>query len=396
MEESQKFSFSGKQERKKREKVPYPLDYKKFNYKPYSGAQNMGKRMDILQRSPPFGTIANTMKRKKQIVRTTNLMDPRYAAQVAKRKGYRLVADDDWDGDGVNDVVLVNKDGEIYSYNGYQIKDSDWIYKRDYYDTYPRDERKNVKYRDYVHNVVQGMNIDFDNEDDFAYIPGNRIKDGWKAIKDGKTGKVKPKQFFVDMIVKPVWNYYYSLEDRKKLKKANYSSFVTDAYKNLILIPLSGFFEEKYELGHPGQRTQQKILANKLVKGKIMEMIHSYFEVKEPLYNYLLSILDEYHEISGIDTESEKVIMNFIEEKFSPPILQDVEVQQIIDEVIAKMESQEVIKATGKSSRTSLHNSFKPDAIEKPNSKSTYSFNDRNNDMWKSGLTQEDLTLDDL
>ena len=127
-----------------------------------------------------YSSVFNLGNKKKILVRNPQLMDPRNAARYVK-KGYKLSTNQDWDYDGVNDVVLLDNNNKIRSFNGYEQRPSDWIYKQQYY-SIPKTERPT--YKEFIDNDIYGQEID---ENNWEYKQNTQhIVKGWKQPKSSK------------------------------------------------------------------------------------------------------------------------------------------------------------------------------------------------------------------
>ena len=115
-------------------------------------------------------------------------------------------------------MVLLDDKNKIRSFNGYEQRPSDWIYKQKYYNI-PKTKRP--KYKEFIDNDIYGLEID---ENNWKYKQNTqRIAKGWKQPKSSKIPSAN--KLFEQVIILPVWKGFYNDEDNKDFPKISYVEF---------------------------------------------------------------------------------------------------------------------------------------------------------------------------
>ena len=112
-----------------------------------------------------------------------NLLNPDEFASFwksGKKSNYRIFNGVDTDGDGQYDMIAMKPDGHIVGFNERYVTEPDkgeTPYRRDYYQKYNKDQRKDTSYMEYLDstNPVQGWR-------DINKIKENRSSSTWKLV----------------------------------------------------------------------------------------------------------------------------------------------------------------------------------------------------------------------
>ena len=176
---------------------------------------------NIMKNNAEYSSIFNLGNKKTILVRNPQLMDPRNAARYVK-KGYKLSTNQDWDNDGIKDVVLLDDNNKIRSFNGYEQRPSDWVYKQQYYNI-PKTERPT--YKEFIDNYIYGQEID---ENNWKYNQNEQhIVAGWKRPKSSKIPSAN--KLFEQVIILPVWKGFYNDEDNKDFRRLSWRLLTSTA-----------------------------------------------------------------------------------------------------------------------------------------------------------------------
>ena len=128
--------------------------------------------------TPIGGKLGN-----REIRYNRNLLNPDEFASFwksGKKSNYRIFNGADSDGDGYNDMIAMKPDGHIVGFNERYVTEPDkgeTPYRRDYYQRYNKDQRKDTSYMEYLDstNPVQGWR-------DINKIKENRAASTWKLV----------------------------------------------------------------------------------------------------------------------------------------------------------------------------------------------------------------------
>ena len=103
------------------------------------------------------------------IVRNNNLMNIKDATEWANKKGF-TAHEADYNNDGITDVYVKDKNGNLVSMNGYTTKNSNWINEYVYNNVLPASVRKQMRKdgeevpsKKNVRDVIYGINYKLDN-----------------------------------------------------------------------------------------------------------------------------------------------------------------------------------------------------------------------------------------
>ena len=144
-------------------------------------AENIGEKLGTANweyLTPIGGKLGN-----REIRYNRNLLNPDEFASFwksGKKSNYRIFNGADSDGDGYNDMIAMKPDGHIVGFNERYVTEPDkgeTPYRRDYYQKYNKDQRKDTSYMEYLDstNPVPGWR-------DINKIKENRASSTWKLV----------------------------------------------------------------------------------------------------------------------------------------------------------------------------------------------------------------------
>lgn len=262
-----------------RTKVPYPDTYEQTQLTQEEIQQYYGQ-------GPVFTAPPNLYKQGLQPVVRKSLKDPRAAQRWATQRGYSAYSNQDWDGDGVNDVVVVGNGG-VQAFNGYTTAKNQWPTDQEYYSGH-RDER------------------------------GTR-----KDFVDKKAGKPKNARSLFNGIIKSIWDNYYS-NFRPGEVKLNFITFLAFLYKNTIDYVISPFLAVNTEPGSLDRKVQDRVKSQKDVKEVArqiaLELDAAPAEVQSNFERFVYGVLDAQYNGDQVNFSE---IQNMLSEHFRGPLIPD-------------------------------------------------------------------------
>ncbi len=178
-----------------------------------------------------FEDVMRLGANKKMLVRRTALMDPAHAARYAKKNNLSLNLGNDWDGDGVNDVVI-HDDTNIRAINGWTTTDSDWRGKQKYYNQHKKD-RKSMNYRDFIQDDLYAVSVNPNAKDGYTY----RQSEGWTNNAYEGFAQPKLRKLTAYDIFKNIYTPYYKefYERVKTFAKTNFNEICRLTFNILIV-----------------------------------------------------------------------------------------------------------------------------------------------------------------
>ena len=359
----------------------YPVDLNEY-VKPFE----RNEINNIMKNNAEYSSIFNLGNKKKILVRNPQLMDPRNAARYVK-KGYKLSTNQDWDNDGVNDVVLLDNNNKIRSFNGYEQRPSDWVYKQQYY-SIPKTERPT--YKEFIDNYIYGQEID---ENNWKYNQNEQhIVAGWKRPKSSKIPSAN--KLFEQVIILPVWKGFYNDEDNKDFPKISYIEFKAYWYRRLVLQVLHEKFFD-YTDDENIKKLQDKIKNLKEVKIRCLEIVQSLINISEPigilLYNDIAHRFNKDVNLEEICKTEIDEICAYIEATFAPPSIPTETIQQYIDQ----NDKLKGIKLDDTEYKIEGSKSYIP-YLDGNKSSMKYTINRSQNNQWIRSTNNDDLKEEDL
>ena len=359
----------------------YPVDLTEY-VKPFE----RNEINNIMKNNAEYSSVFNLGNKRKILVRNPQLMDPRNAARYVK-KGYKLSTNQDWDNDGVNDVVLLDNNNKIRSFNGYEQRPSDWVYKQKYYKI-PKTERPT--YKEFIDNDIYGQEIDKNN---WEYKQNTQhIAKGWKQPKSSKIPSAN--KLFEQVIILPVWKGFYNDEDNKDFPKISYVEFKAYWYRRLVLQVLHEKFFD-YTDDENMKKLQDKIKNLKEVKMRCLEIVQSLINISEPigilLYNDIAHRFNKDANLEEICKTEIDEICAYIEATFNPPSILTEAIQQYIDQ----NDKLKGIKLDDTEYNIEGSKSYIP-YLDGNKSSMKYTINRSQNNQWIRNTNNEDLKEEDL
>ncbi len=209
-------------------------DYRKYDDAVSSGAYNIGAVPDDIDYGP-YDTIMRLGNQKKMFTRKTALMDPRNAARYAEKKGYKLNLGQDWDKDGVNDVV-VTAGNQINAFNGLMVGENDWKGKQRYYDQH-KDMRKKQTYRDFIRDDVYAAAVDPNQADGYLHRQGaDWVNQEYNGFAKPKLRKLSGYDIFRSVFKTLYDNFYEFLKQSgQDFVHANYTEVSRLLYNRIVV-----------------------------------------------------------------------------------------------------------------------------------------------------------------
>ena len=162
------------------------------------GIQDIRVPVGRLQKKRPtrwnkedYDPLMDLVLNRKKAIRPFNIYTKEQARKYAEPRGYQYNADEDLDGDGINDVIIYNRAGEPVIVNGYGLTNSQYPYKKAYYEG--------------------GQMVDLDADGTLD------TKGTYKQFLKGKWGYQAPNQPWEDALI-----YEEEPEEIKRYARAGY------------------------------------------------------------------------------------------------------------------------------------------------------------------------------
>ncbi len=209
-------------------------DYKKYNQAVENGDYNIDAVPQDIDYGP-YNAVMQLGHDKKMFTRKTSLMDPRNAARYAEKKNYKLNLGQDWDNDGINDVVVTDGN-RINAFNGIMIDDSDWRGKQRYYDQH-KDIRKKQTYRDFIRGDVYAADVDPNKKDGYMYRQGpNWVNKDYDGFAKPKLRTLSGYDIFRN-VFKELYDKFYAFlaTTGKEFVHANYTEVSRLLYNRIVV-----------------------------------------------------------------------------------------------------------------------------------------------------------------
>lgn len=217
--------------------------------------------MDILSNKALF---------KNNINFNPNMLNPNYAQYQAQKKGGQSYVGD-YDGDGINDVIVNDKNGKIMYVNGHSIKPTNRPYIMKYYAS---DDFKNS-----THLTKGGLFQLFNDKDFTAWakaLPSEDKKELNKKLKDAGIQTLRIKSATAGQVVKEQSKSYYS--EIVDLLSEKYNINPTDLRKKLPAAVFSNILTNTMFLGYSGLINNIKSEAQ---LSNLIKMLKQQFNNKE-------------------------------------------------------------------------------------------------------------------
>lgn len=286
-----------------RAQVPYPETYDQTQLSQDEVQQYYGK-------GPVFTAPPNLYKQGLQPVVRKSLKDPRYAQQWATQRGYSAHSNQDWDGDGINDVVVVGNGG-VQAFNGYTTTRNQWPADQEYYSQH-KDTRPTR--RDYMNK---------------------------------KAGKPENARSLFNGIIKAIWNNYYA-NFRSGDVKLNFITFVSFLYKNTIDYVITPYLAVNTEPGSPERKVQDRVKSQKDVKEVARQIVdqlnNASPEIQTNFESFVHSVIEAQYSGAQVDFSA---IQGMFTEYFQGPIIPDTDYLAFFNKIVGSNQSQPSLNDPG-------------------------------------------------
>ena len=263
---------------------------------------------------------------KQDIKKINKMQSVNGAREWIKKYGYEDIysADhEDVDNDGIQEVVVKDKDGKYVIINGYTLRPSDFPYREKYYELDEAERKKYNGYKDYFRRgyyqpeydkrtgEISGWGIN-PEEDQFTQDMINHMYE-YKSKLPKK--KLSPYQLFISTYVRNMYDYvidFYQLRTADDKKPNIFIPLATKIWNEWVIDPILKiiFKDDKNPLKiKEDPKEFNKLKSKSVFKDLILEILYNYFshsdrtneDLLRNIHDIALELVEEWYEETGAE-----------------------------------------------------------------------------------------------